>query len=460
MAKETTPAAPMPSAAYQTRRFFIRAAIVDRVPLQALRLPDVLIDNIPWFSENPGQLVNRGTLHDLRDDMNGSIAYLAQGQLYVKEGASEAKPFKSRFAEEVKERALQIQRRHDWKTEGRGAQFMRGGALWGGDLNDPAAMRIAITSISAGTAEGHVLYTLEAGPVTGILALRPADGSEVRLRHGNDLAVGQIAGSRAGGGIAGSLRQQANVANICVMNSEAGDLREVTGGDSLDCSPCWVEDSGERIVYQSAGIGRDAAGNFAALGCYAIQELNLRTGEVREIAGSPDHDLLGPRMLSDGTLYFIRRPKSAPRLHNLLGVLRDTLLFPFRLLVAIFHYLNFFSARYTGKPLTTAGGPGREGPDSRGLVIWGNLLNAQKAARGGARPGEDPPPLAPRSWELVRQRPGGEAESIAKHVLSFDCRPGGSVVYSTGTGIYSLAPSGERARIATAFGIEQVICLR
>jgi hypothetical protein len=389
-----------------------------------------------------------------------SFAFLAQGQLYVKAGASEAQLYKSRFAGEVKDRALQIQRRHDWKNEGRGAQFMRGGALWGAGLDDPAAMRIAITSISAGTGEGQILFSLEAGAVTGILALRPADGTEVRLRHGNDLAVSHIAGSPAGGGIVGSLRRQGNVANICLMNADAGDLREVTEGDSFDCSPSWVEDSGDRIVYQSAGIGRDPAGNFAALGCYAIQELNLKSGEVREVAVAPDHDLLGPRLLTDGTLYYIRRPKSEPRMHSFFGALRDGLLFPVRLLVAVFHYLNFFSARYTGKPLTTAGGPRREGPDLRGIMIWDNLLHAQKAVKRAAGSGEDPPPLAPRSWKLVRQRPGAEPESVAEHVLSFDCGPERSLVYSTGTGIYHLSPSGERTRLATGAGVEQVIFLR
>lgn len=86
--------------------------------------------------------------------MSDSFAYLAQGQLYVKEGSAEARLVQSRFAGEVKDRALQIQRRHDWKTQGRGAQFMRGGALWGAGSDDPAGMRIAITSISGGTADG------------------------------------------------------------------------------------------------------------------------------------------------------------------------------------------------------------------------------------------------------------------------------------------------------------------
>lgn len=244
------------------------------------------------------------------------------------------------------------------------------------------------------------------------------------------------------------------------MDADAGDLREVTGGDSVDCSPSWVEASSDRIVYQSAGIGRDAAGNYAELGCYGIHELDLHSGVVREIASSPDHDLLGPRMSADGTVHYIRRPKRETRMRSLAAVLKDVVLFPFRLLGAFLHYLNFFSARYSGKPLTTAGGPRRDGPDLREMVIWGNVLNARGSARGAGGKGDDPPPLAPRSWHLIRQRPGAEPTRLAEHVLSFDVGADGSVVYSTGSAIYRLGPSAARTRMATGAGIEQVIVLR
>lgn len=221
-----------------------------------------------------------------------------------------------------------------------------------------------------------------------------------------------------------------------------------------------MESSAERIVYQSAGIGRDAAGNVVTLGGYAVQELDLRTGEVREVASAPEHDLLGPRMSADGTLYCIRRPRRETKARSFLGAVTDVLLFPWRLLVAVFHYLNFFSARYTGKPLTTAGGPRRDGPDVGQMMIWGNLLRAQDAARGAADRGGEPPPLAPRSWQLERRRPGAEPEQLAEHVLASDVGPAGQIVYSTGSAVYGISPSGERTRLAAAAGIERVVLLR
>ena len=49
---------------------------------------------------------------------------------------------------------LELHQRNAWKTSGRGAQFMRGGALWGDGERDPAELPIHITGIARGCADG------------------------------------------------------------------------------------------------------------------------------------------------------------------------------------------------------------------------------------------------------------------------------------------------------------------
>jgi hypothetical protein len=135
----------------------------------------------------------------------------------------------------------------------------------------------------------------------------------------------------------------------------------------------------------------------------------------------------------------------------------DFVLFPARLLFALFQYLNFFTARYTGRPLTSAGGPQRKGVDVQQMMVWGNLIDAQRAAGEGGD--DDPAAVVPRTWELVRQPRGGQADVLARSVLSFDLYPDGEIVYSTGSAVYRLTPDRRRERACVDARIEQVVAL-
>jgi hypothetical protein len=91
------------------------------------------------------------------------------------------------------------------------------------------------------------------------------------------------------------------------------------------------------------------------------------------------------------------------------------------------------------------------------MMIWGNLVNAQEALRR-ARTGDETPSLVPPSWELVRAA-GGEAQVLARGVLSFDLAPDGSIVYSNGSAIFQLDPGGTPARLLKDALIEHVVAV-
>jgi hypothetical protein len=83
----------------------------------------------------------------------------------------------------------------------------------------------------------------------------------------------------------------------------------VTEDESIDLAPSCVDGPGaRRLVFQSAGIGRSAAGRFTRLGPSELQLLDLDSGDLTTLAEESDADLLGLRMLADGTLLYIRRP--------------------------------------------------------------------------------------------------------------------------------------------------------
>jgi len=366
----------------------------------------------------------------------------------------------SEFGRSLRDRAAQIHQRHAWKTQGRGAQFMSG-VLWPVQGGDSAAFRIAITSVTSGRNPGELLYSLETDDVSGIFAVDAA-GAEQRLFHTADFRVRHIALNPDGVTVAAAIFHSKNfTSNIAILQVEGTDFYEATEGDSIDLAPRWVIGSHRRLVFQSAGIGRDSHGRFASLGPFVVQELDLDSGEMRCVAEEPGFDLLGPRRAADGSLYYIRRPYvgNRPKVSPL-GALKDTVLFPFRLIFAIFQYFNFFSMRYTGKPLAASRGAAARQPDLKQMMVWGNLIDADRAASEDRSGDPDAPSMVPSSWQLVRRLANGTTDVVAKSVLSFDIAADGSLIYSNGSAIHRIAPGGGRAeRILVGSMIEQVAAL-
>ena len=390
------------------------------------------------------------------------FAYLSQGRLH----RGESGIVESAFGRSLRDRAAQIHDRHAWKTKGRGAQFMQG-MLWPGQGHDPGEFRVAITSVCGGREPGAIFYTLETDDVGGIFAV-DASGLEERLFHTSDFRVRHIASSPDRGEVAASIVHPNACTNIAVMKADGTGLREVTEGESVDLAPSWVPgDGARRLVFQSAGVGRDTSGRFTRLGPSGVQLLDLDSGDLTTVAEEPEADLLGPRLLADGTLLYIRRPyeNGAVKLSPL-TILKDTVMLPFRMLYALYRYFNFFSMMYTGKPLSTArGGGAQRQPDMKQMMIWGNLIDAGKTTQGADRSDSEAPSVVPASWQLMRRRPGnagGAADVMAKGVLSFDITAAGDIVYSNGSAIYRLparGAAGKPERVIKSNLIEHVAAL-
>ena len=333
------------------------------------------------------------------------------------------------------------------------------GMLWPEQMGDPSGFRIAITSVAQGRNPGELLYSLETNDVSGIFAV-DADGVEQRLFHTADFRVRHIALNADRSTLAASIFQNAFTSNIAVMQAEGTNLLMATDGDSCDLAPRWAPGPGRRLVFQSAGVGRDGAGRVCGLGPFAVQELDLDSGVMELLAEEADCDLLAPQKTADGALYYIRRPyRSGREKMNPWQALRDALLFPFRMAYAIFQFFNFFSMRYTGKPLSTSKGAAQRQADLKQMMVWGNLIDVDSAARQD-RLDPEAPALVPSSWQLVRQGSNGRKEVLAKGVLSFDIDRDGSLLYSNGSAIHRIGPGGGQAeRILVGKMIGQVTAL-
>ena len=210
-----------------------------------------------------------------------------------------------------------------------------------------------------------------------------------------------------------------------------------------------------QVVYASAGIGRDAGGAWSGLAPFAIQRLSLAAQELEVVVADPKFDYIAPVPASEDVIYAIRRPYTDPHAPPpFTRVVADALLFPFRLLFAVFGFLSMFTARYTGKPLLTSGNARQKAADARQMAVWGNLVNVQQDAK---RETESDGRAASRGYELVRITRGG-VESVAQSVLAFDVAPNGAIFYSDGARIARLV-DGKSETVAKLAGVGQlVIC--
>lgn len=388
------------------------------------------------------------------------IAYIARGILHVRPASGgAAKVLESPFAESIRTRATRIHERNAWKTRGSSALFQRGAAPWGAPKFDPTRIRIRLDGICGGRKPGEILYALQTDDVGGLFARDAATGEEKRLFHSASLHVRQPAARSDGALIVCSVGSDGGASHIVVMSGDGSEVREVTEGDSVDLAPRWVPGNPRCVIYPSAGLSRTANGIPMGAGAFAIHQLDLKTGEITTLVEDEKFDHLAPQMTADGTLYFIRRPRvsAAPSpFRTLLGIV----LMPVQLLLALFHWVNFFTLRYSGKPLINDGDTRQQAADLQRMMVWGNMIDADAETKRGFRRGEEAPALVPRSWELTKKGSNGEPTVVARGVLSFDLAEDGSVVYSNGTGVFVRDPQGKETRVCIEKQVEQVAFVR
>jgi hypothetical protein len=377
------------------------------------------------------------------------FAFLSNGLLFYREPNGEVKQVHSTYAQEATDRRERSRERHSWKQ---GTSFSI--SAGGNSRNFDAADAPILATSAVFEPDGNLLYFQQDEHVGGLFRHDMASGRELRLLLRQNLRLADLSLSPDGTQLAASSPQSAGVANIVLMKSDGSNLREATGGDTLDTAPAWIPGAPRRLLFQSSGLARDAQGYIVAQGHASIQKLDMDTGSVTPVREDPRFDYLKPRVSPNGDLHCIRRPYQAPR-YGAGSLIMDTLLFPFRLLRAVFHYLNFFSLMYTRKPLTTASGPAMQA-DLKNILLQGRRVDAEKALRS-ARPVNGVPSLVPESWQLLCVNQDGNERVLATNVASYDLSPDGTVTYSNGRGVFVLDKDGTSRLAATQDFVGEVV---
>jgi hypothetical protein len=386
--------------------------------------------------------------------MSVPVVYLANNVLRTIDENGQSRTIESRFGNDLLAKAVKEQQRNAWKNQGNEGKFLTGPALWGkGDAERP--IQIQLTSVCRGQIPDEFLYTLRTQHVCAILSVLQKGAEEQRIWNNNIKKLSHLSVHPQLGHIACSVEHNLGTSNIGVRLSDDGGVNEVTEGDSIDTAPSWIPGEKMQLLFQSAGIGRNKEGIVGGVGPFSVQRLEIESGELTVLAEDGKFDFLTPKQAADGTLYYIKRPYEGNVQAGLLDIVKDTVLFPFRMAGAFFGYLNFFSMMYSGKQLKTVKQRGAQQMDLPQMMIYGNLIKAQ-------RPDDElnATSLVPRSWQLIATKPGGSEEVVASGVLCFDLAEDGSMVYSNGSTITLLSPEGKKTDLAKDSMIQQVIFLK
>ncbi len=381
------------------------------------------------------------------------FALLSKGKLFVADSdGSPAVSIDSPFADKAIRTAQEVEQQKAWKNK----TMMNAMGVDTSGMPDGSRVHVIFSAACCDPNTGGLLYLMQTESAGGLFHMAADQKEEQRLFHTQDFLAHGLTRHRDTGFLACSLQRGEGNACIMVMNDDGTERREVTGGDCRDASPSWVPGQDYRIVYESAGIGRNEQGFVVGLGPSAICRIDLKTREIETLAEDPRFDYLAPRQTETGDLLYIRRPYESIKNVGFGQLIMDGLLFPFRLAGAFLHFLNAFSMLFSQKPLITSTGQQMNREQQAGIMLRGRWIETKRKLREGEE--ETTRSLVPDNWELVRRAPDGQETVLSKGVLSFDVLPEGVVYTTNGRAIFRLDPTGKRELMAKHALIEE-FCL-
>lgn len=358
-----------------------------------------------------------------------NVAYLSKGKLFSKTKDNRIEEIQSEYIQKQIDRLENKQQQHGWKE----------GTSWGttpvGGIRQFSADNINIQFVSAEfISENKIMYCLKGEGFGGLFQYDLASKEELRLAHRQNLDYQDLNFDAKRKKILCTSNFGSGVSNILMMDEEGDSPRELTGGDTEDIAPSWLPD-GDQIVFQSMGLARSEEGYVVARGPSSIQLLDIDKSVLTPALENDNFDYIDPKVSKQGDLYFIRRPFEVPQ-YKTSNLLMDTMFFPFKLLRAVFHYLNFFSLMYTREPLTSASSPYVEA-DLKEIMLKGKRINAEEALKKGNSI-QGVPSLVPKTWELVCRNKNGDERILAYSVSSYDMTDDGQLIYTNGIGVFGL----------------------
>lgn len=380
--------------------------------------------------------------------MGQKIIFASEGKIGRIDG-SKITYYTSEYLEKYNKNRYEIIKKNSWKTEGQGARFM-GVHSMVQDIEIPRE-EANITGIAFLEDTDEIIYTITVNNMSGIFSknLSHDSNNEGHIIHKSNTEFSGIDYNGSSGQAVVTVSEESFEKHIALIDLKKGSYRIVTEGESRDQNPFWSRRNKDIIYYDSCGIGLNRSNNEVAFSNRFICKLDISAGTVEECMVDEKFNFEKPKEDMEGNLYFIKRPFGDEHKMSPGQTLKDIFLFPFRMLKAIFSWMNFFSMRYSGESLRSKGNnPAKIREKSQQeIFIEGNLINVENALKENMDSGEKYPGFAPRSWELVKMGDDGKLVTIKKGVLDFDIDEDGNIVYTNGNYVIRISKNGKEEKI-------------
>ena len=341
----------------------------------------------------------------------------------------------------------------EWKKSGYGAAFR--GEITPKNTEKVEAYINAVCPLS----ENEVLYSFTVNNISGLYKKNFSleKDSESHVVHSNTAEFSGVDYNEKTDSAIACIKTDTVTANLALVDLKSGDCREVTGGDSKDCNPSYSLSKPDMVLYDTSGVGRDYNGVFVKYAPAQIAAIDLNTMKISEIYGDDKYSYVNPKDDGEGNIYCIRRPVKEKKKRN---IFIDILLIPWRILQAVYYFLESFVMLFTGKTFTekTENPTKGRNRNSREIMIDGNLIEADREYRKNAKNKDKLAGFVPMSWQLVKFNDGG-VEVIKKGVSSFDVENDGTLYCANGKHVIKIA-GGKAEKVADGSAILKVSALK
>ncbi|MCI6501862.1 MAG: hypothetical protein MSA49_01330 [Clostridia bacterium] len=397
------------------------------------------------------------------------IYYIAGGEMHSFDTDTQASSYiSSPVLEDYRKRVRENAKRNEWKHAGSGAAFLSEG---GEKALSPeeAVMQIRAGIHALYVTEDAMDYALSIDDICGIYKHRPKEAQDGIIISDSNMRYTFFAKEPKSGRLAVCCEFAGEI-HLGLLLPGENHCSLITEGLSRERWPSWSEKVPDRLWFSECGLAaslpesdRKKLKSYPQMvldslsqqayteGPFSISRFDTQAYEMIPVLSDPKQRIsyIKPHEAQDGFLYYIKKPYENGAEKSGRPSIGDILLAPFRLIGALFGFMNFFTMKYSGKTLTKSGGASKaKHPSEADLWIDGNLFHAEKEAQKNAREGDKHPGAIPRSYVLCRcplrdGSPAGPEEIIRRGIIAYHCLPDGSLLCSNGTYLLKLTPAGD-----------------
>ena len=332
-----------------------------------------------------------------------------------------------------------------WKYHGAGARFM-GEERLDDDDSDGHSYFNSLDFLN----EDEIIYSVTVKDISGVMRKYLSDDKlgEAHVIHSRDLVFDGACPNSDKTKFITCVKSDFVTAHLTEYDFKTDDYYTLTDGDCADLDAVYSRRNSDEILFSTKGAGRNAQGEFVKYSPAKICSYNKFTGDITEIFADANYSFVKPKDDENGNLYYIRRPEEKPKASPL-RILLDVILIPWRLLQAVYYFLESFTISFTGKKFIRDGSNPAKTRDrnKRQTMIEGNLINAENEYKNNLRHKDANAGYAPRSWELIRRSPDGSEKVVRRGVIDYCLARDEEIVLTNGKYVLCIDKDGKEHKI-------------